>query len=440
MSLQAVAIDLKPSLAELFAALADEPWALLLDSCGHAHGNYDFIFWQPEQVVTVASHWPAQLKALMAQVPAYQGPTDLPFQGGVAGAWSYDAGRALERLPEQALADIDLPDIAVGLYTRALMRCHRRQQTWLLCPTEEQQEWQDFWQQAAQTTTSAANPSFQLKADWHSNMSADSYAEKFAKVQAYLRAGDCYQVNLAQRFAAPYHGNEWHAYCHLRAQNKAPFSGFMRLGEGAILSHSPERFLATDAQGQVETKPIKGTRPRNSDPHIDQALAAALQQASKDRAENVMIVDLLRNDLSRVCLPGTVQVPSLFAIESYPAVHHLVSTVTGQLPDPRDALPLLAACFPGGSITGAPKIRAMEIIDALEPHRRSYYCGSLGYFSQHGASDTSICIRTLVTHAGQIYCWAGGGLVIDSNGAEEYQETLDKVAKILPELSALSTP
>ncbi|MBY6064753.1 aminodeoxychorismate synthase, component I [Pseudidiomarina sediminum] len=436
MLIEAVAIDLKPSFAQLFTAIADEPWALLLDSCAHAQGNYDFIFWQPAQVVTVADDWPAQLQQLMAQVPSYQGPADLPFQGGLAGAWSYDAGRALERLPEQAKADIQLPEIAVGLYTHALIRCHRQQQTWLLCPSTEQANWQRFWQRAA--TPSPATAAFKLANAWQSNMTKASYLEKFTQVQDYLRAGDCYQVNLAQRFQAPFQGDPWRAYLHLRQRNQAPFSGFMRLGEGALLSHSPERFLATDAQGHVETKPIKGTRPRHSDPSTDQALADELQNASKDRAENVMIVDLLRNDLSRVCLPGSVQVPKLFAIESYPAVHHLVSTVVGQLPSPQDALSLLAACFPGGSITGAPKIRAMEVIDELEPHRRSFYCGSLGYFSQHGASDTNICIRTLVTAGDQIYCWAGGGLVIDSNGDEEYQETLDKVAKILPELGALN--
>lgn len=426
----------KVTLVDLFSKVAEQPWALLLDSCEHPHSHYDFIFWQPEAVVTDAAAWPSKLSELMTQLPHYQGPSELPFQGGLAGAWSYDAGRALERLPEHALADIQLPQLAVGLYVRALIHDRVKDCIWLLAPAGEIEHWQQFWQ----TSDSAAkNPeAFALAGAWQSNMSRADYLTKFAQVQDYLRAGDCYQINLAQRFTAPYHGDEWDAYQRLRDANQGPYSAFMRLPEGALLSQSPERFLRVDAKGHVETKPIKGTRPRAATPERDQALANALQSASKDRAENVMIVDLLRNDLSRVCQPGSVQVPKLFAIESYPAVHHLVSTVVGELQPPMQALDLLAACFPGGSITGAPKVRAMEIIDELEPHRRSFYCGSMGYISQHGASDTNICIRTLVAEHGALHCWAGGGLVIDSAGAEEYQETLDKVAKILPVLRSTS--
>lgn len=417
--------------AALFAAVAEQPFALLLDSCAHPESKYDFIFWQPDAVTTQIAHWPQQLQQLMAKLPPYEGPADLPFQGGLAGAWSYDAGRALERLPEQAEADVALPEIAVGLYTRALIHDRSSNSLWLLSPQAELEHWQAFWQQQAM----AEAAEFKLTGPWHSNMTKVDYLSKFAQVQAYLQAGDCYQINLAQRYTAPYQGDEWLAYQRLRDANQAPYSAFMRLADGAILSHSPERFLHVSPSGQVQTKPIKGTRPRHSDAAQDEALAAELQAASKDRAENVMIVDLLRNDLSRVCEPDSVKVPSLFAIESYPAVHHLVSTVTGQLQASQQPLDLLAACFPGGSITGAPKVRAMEIIDELEPHRRSFYCGSMGYISQHGASDTNICIRTLVAEQGRIHCWAGGGLVVDSVGPDEYQETLDKVAKILPVLA-----
>ncbi|WP_241967795.1 aminodeoxychorismate synthase component I [Pseudidiomarina homiensis] len=426
------------SFAELFSAIAMQPGALLLDSCGHPNSRYDFIFWQPDEVVTARESWPQRLQQLMAQLPDYDGPSELPFQGGLAGAWSYDAGRALEQLPERAVADIDLPEIAVGLYSRALIRDHASDRIWLLAPESEIAHWQTFWQSfwKEQTTAQTNATDFALTSAWQSNMSQADYLTKFAQVQDYLRAGDCYQINLAQRFTANYEGDEWAAYQRLRATNQAPYSGFLRWSDGAILSHSPERFLHVDEHGKVETKPIKGTRPRDPDPSRDQALAAELQAAAKDRAENVMIVDLLRNDLSRVCRPGTVQVPKLFAIESYAAVHHLVSTVKGELNTTQQPLDLLAACFPGGSITGAPKVRAMAIIDELEPHRRSYYCGSLGYISQHGVSDTNICIRTLVAEQGRIHCWAGGGLVVDSEGAAEYQETLDKVAKILPVLAS----
>ena len=432
MSLVAVQLPVHKRLAELFERCADEPWALLLDSCSSA-GQWDLLFRQPQQVVTTAANWPEQIAQLLAQTPVYQGPEHLPFQGGIAGAWSYDAGRALERLPNYAAADIALPELAVGLYTQALMQHRGSGETWLLADTDNVDTLRAYWLNEAPHS----NAEFELNSEWQSNMSASDYATKFNQVQDYLMAGDCYQVNLAQRFQATYSGSTWAAYKTLREHNNAPFSAYFKLADGALLSLSPERFLQIDAQGHVETKPIKGTRPRHPDPDRDQAMAEALQKAVKDRAENVMIVDLLRNDLSRVCKPGSVKVPSLFAIESYPAVHHLVSTVVGELDDAKQGIQLLAQCFPGGSITGAPKIRAMEIIDELEPHRRSFYCGSFGYFSQHGHADTNIAIRTIVAvepHAqqGTLFCWAGGGLVADSQCHAEYQETLDKVARILP--------
>jgi para-aminobenzoate synthetase component I len=435
VTLSAIEIPLHGSFADLFARCADEPWALLLDSCDHPHGRYDFIFRQPHAVITTSANWPQQLSQALAAVPAYQGPAELPFQGGLAGAFSYDAGRALERLPNHASADIELPDIAIGVYHQALIRRRSDGVTWLLAEQHQLAALQQFWLQSITPTEQAP---FKLTSNWSSNMSAADYQQKVARIQTYLHAGDCYQINLAQRFYAQFSGDPWLAYRHLRDRNNAPFSGFLRLPTGAILSHSPERFLRVDEAGQVETKPIKGTRPRSADGEHDRALAQQLESSAKDRAENVMIVDLLRNDLSRCCEPGSVTVPTLFAIESYPAVHHLVSTVRGQLRPDKNALDLLAACFPGGSITGAPKIRAMEIIDQLEPHRRSYYCGSLAYVSQHGAADSSIAIRTLVSHHSDLYCWAGGGIVADSEWASEYQETLDKVGQIIPVLAALS--
>lgn len=434
MTLTAIELPLQSPFAELFERCAQEPWALLLDSCDHPHGRYDFIFRQPAAVVTDSNNWPQQLRQALATVPAYHGPAELPFQGGLAGAFSYDAGRALEQLPAQALADIELPEIAVAVYHQALIRRRSDGVTWLLAEQQHLAALKQFWLQPHTTTSDIA---FSLTTDWQSNLSATGYQRRFLKIQDYLQAGDCYQINLAQRFTATYQGDPWQAYLHLRQHNNAPFSGFFRLPSGAVLSHSPERFLQVSASGAVETKPIKGTRPRSDDAIQDRANAEQLAQSAKDRAENVMIVDLLRNDLSRCCEPGSVKVPALFAIESYPAVHHLVSTVTGQLRHDQSALDLLAACFPGGSITGAPKIRAMEIIDELEPHRRSYYCGSFAYISQHGAADSSIAIRTLVAYQQQLFCWAGGGIVADSEGSSEYQETLDKVAKILPLLAAL---
>lgn len=440
MSLVAVQLPIQQRLVDYFERCVDESWALLLDSCDSTAGRWDMILRQPVEVVTDLQSWPRRLADLLAQVPAYAGPSHLPFQGGLAGAWSYDAGRALEQLPNHAQADINLPHLAVGLYTQALMQNRHNGETWLLAEAEQVESLRHFWLRQL----APAHAEFSLTSAWQSNMTAEQYANKFHQVQDYLLAGDCYQVNLAQRFAAAYEGSTWTAYRELRTHNNAPFSAYMTLPQGALLSLSPERFLAINSAGQVETKPIKGTRPRATDATADQAMVEALQNSTKDRAENVMIVDLLRNDLSRVCKPGSVKVPKLFAVESYPAVHHLVSTVVGELDDTQQNIELFAQCFPGGSITGAPKIRAMEIIDELEPHRRSFYCGSFGYFSQHGQADSNIAIRTLVAvnqpsesglPQGTLYCWAGGGLVADSECAAEYQETFDKVARILPILA-----
>ncbi|WP_236349874.1 aminodeoxychorismate synthase component I [Aeromonas veronii] len=360
--------------------------------------------------------------------------THLPFIGGTLGLFGYDLGRRFERLPVQAAADIAVPDMAVGIYDWALLR-NVATGDWQLV------HWGDkaglanrlAWLEQQQAKPA---PAFALLGAWQSNMSRAEYGEKFARIQEYLAAGDCYQINLTQRFSAPYQGDEWQAYCLLATANKAPFSAFIRLPESALLSLSPERFLLLDSR-HIETKPIKGTRPRHPDPATDRQVARELAQADKDRSENLMIVDLLRNDIGRVSRPGSVNVPHLFAVESFPAVHHLVSTIHGELDARWQGVDLLRACFPGGSITGAPKIRAMEIIEELEPQRRNAYCGSIGYLSQHGRMDTSICIRTLIAEAGRLHCWAGGGIIADSDADSEYQETYDKVARILPPLSAL---
>lgn len=361
---------------------------------------------------------------------------DVPFCGGALGAFSYDLGRRFETLPMDSLQDIKMPDMVVGIYDWALVHNQRNGEVQLITlGADSVEKAESLYRWLSSLCQAAADIApFKLKSDWQSNMDKAQYQDKFNAVQAYLHSGDCYQVNLAQRFKAQYQGNEYDAYRRLLTQNQAPFSCFMRLPQGCILSISPERFLKLK-DGLIETKPIKGTRPRSADPLHDQQLIESLQQAEKDQAENLMIVDLLRNDIGRVSQAGSVAVPKLFHIESFPAVHHLVSTVTGKLDQQFAAEDLLRACFPGGSITGAPKIRAMEIIDQLEPHRRSFYCGSIGFISADGNMDSNIAIRTLVCHQGQAYCWVGGGLVADSKVDEEYQETFDKVSKILPVLS-----
>jgi para-aminobenzoate synthetase component 1 len=473
-------------LTAIFAAFADEPMALLLDSAAKDHPNsrFDIMLWQPQQWLSCdgqyTEHWrldtaprhdnPADVAACQAagaatlikreavqhtdplsilqqlaprKAPITDIPAHLPFQGGWAGYVSYDVGRTLESMPSLAEADIQIPMLWLGYYPHALIWDKKLRQLWLIDRqqhaserlAELQQQWLAYQERSA-------GQAFQLCAPWRANMDAPRYNDAFTQVQNFLKSGDCYQINLAQRFQAPYQGSEYQAYLLLRQHNNAPFSAFIRLpeddrGSHAILSLSPERFLAVQ-DGVIETKPIKGTKPRASCHDLDAQLASALQQSPKDRAENVMIVDLLRNDLGKVCVPGTVKVPSLFAIESFPAVHHLVSTVTGELPAEASAIAALAAAFPGGSITGAPKIRAMQIIESLEPHRRSIYCGSVLYVSDHGHMDSSIAIRTLVATQQQLYCWAGGGIVADSIAQSEYQETFDKVAKILPVLAQQS--
>ncbi|TNJ08903.1 aminodeoxychorismate synthase, component I [Aeromonas veronii] len=447
-------LDHSAELHQLFARLQHQPWAMLLESAGPlgADNGFDIITADPlatletrGEVTTlrveanISKHHEDPLALLAHTQQQLLGELDLcathlPFIGGALGLFGYDLGRRFERLPVQAAADIAVPDMAVGIYDWALLR-NVATGDWQLV------HWGDetglakrlAWLEQQQA---APLPAFALQGEWQSNMSRAEYGEKFARIQEYLAAGDCYQINLTQSFSAPYHGDEWQAYCLLATANKAPFSAFIRLPESALLSLSPERFLLLDGR-HIETKPIKGTRPRHPDPATDRQVALELAQADKDRSENLMIVDLLRNDIGRVSRPGSVSVPHLFAVESFPAVHHLVSTIHGELDARWQGVDLLRACFPGGSITGAPKIRAMEIIEELEPQRRNAYCGSIGYLSQHGRMDTSICIRTLIAEAGRLHCWAGGGIIADSDADSEYQETYDKVARILPPLSAL---
>ena len=357
---------------------------------------------------------------------------DLPFQGGWLGYCAYDLGRYLEQLPQIAEQDLALPDMQMAWYDAALV-IDLQEDCAFLVGKAGQLELMNADLQNLQAQPPAP---FKLQQVWQANMTVEQYSAKFAQVQEYLIAGDCYQVNLAQRFSALYSGDPFSAYLRLREQNQTPFSAYLNLENAQILSVSPERFISC-TNDEIQTKPIKGTRPRKADFAADQEQKCELQNAEKDRAENLMIVDLLRNDLGKVAAAGTVEVPQLFAVESYPAVHHLVSTISAKLAANYSVYDLLAGAFPGGSITGAPKLRSMEIIEELEPHCRSVYCGSIGYISICGKMDTNIAIRTLVTQQNKIYCWAGGGLVADSNCAAEYQETFDKLAKIAPILQEL---
>jgi para-aminobenzoate synthetase component 1 len=419
-----------------FARLSHLPFAMLLHSghADHPYSRFDIVVADPVKTLTtddlsLTDDPLVQLQQAINALGLSAAPNpDLPFQGGALGLFGYDLGRRFETLPDLAEDDIPLPDMAVGLYDWALIVDHHRQMVSLLSHADVNARL--AWLNAQEPVTPV---DFQLTSGWRANMTEKAYAEKFARVQAYLQSGDCYQVNLAQRFQATYQGDEWQAFTRLNASNRAPFSAFVRLERGAILSLSPERFIHL-ANGTIQTRPIKGTLPRLADPAADRQQADKLAASLKDRAENLMIVDLMRNDIGRVAVPGSVRVPELFVVEPFPAVHHLVSTITAQLPASRTACDLLRAAFPGGSITGAPKVRAMEIIDELEPHRRNAWCGSIGYVSLCGTMDTSITIRTLTACDGNLYCSAGGGIVADSQVDAEYQETFDKVNRILQQL------
>jgi para-aminobenzoate synthetase component 1 len=323
--------------------------------------------------------------------------------------------------------------MAVGIYDWAVIVDHAEQRTWLAAHGRDPDtdlKWAHLVRLFGDPPVERKRASFRVTSRVTSNLSRDAYARCFDRIKRYIADGDCYQVNLAQRFAAQASGDAWLAYQALRIINPAPFAAYLSTPYAQVLSASPERFLKVE-DGRVETKPIKGTRPRAGHPRLDAELSRALRESVKDRAENVMIVDLLRNDLSKSCKLGSVRVPRLFDVESYATVHHLVSTVTGDLDHGHDALDLLRGAFPGGSITGAPKHRAMQIIEELEPHRRGIYCGSIGYVGYDGNMDVNIAIRTLIYSRGEIRFWAGGGIVADSTVDEEYQETFDKAAAML---------
>lgn len=472
-NLRIIPLLYRPDSADWFAALRHLPSPVWLDSgrpLSH-YGRFDIICAAPQRLLTSRDgvteiHHHLGLRETSCQDPFFllnevllpaqatiAAAHDLPFIGGALGYFGYDLGRQLEKLPVVARTDISLPDMCVGFYPWAIIQDHQTQTACLvindalsqklggtynfleiehLCVHTAQTA---VFHEAIQNLKSDEKP-FEIN-EFESNLNVDEYTVALAKIQAYIRAGDCYQVNFAQRFSAEFSGDPFIAYRALRAVLPSPFSGFMQLqdlnGEpsSAVLSLSPERFIQVRGT-QVETKPIKGTIKRGATPAEDAANALWLQQSEKNRAENVMIVDLLRNDLSKHC--AHVRVPTLCELQTFANVHHLVSTVTGELQPGATAVNVLRDAFPGGSITGAPKIRAMEIIEELEPTRRSLYCGSLGYISADGQMDTSIAIRTLVCDGNKIHCWGGGGIIADSETDQEYRESIAKVRVLMETL------
>ena len=441
----------------LFESVADLPWAVFLDSGRHAPGQsrFDIISAEPyvrlitrgnltevyHDGVTLSRDDPFALLQQQLQIDASTG-CDLPFCGGAIGYFGYDLTRRIERLPARAQDTEKIPDMAIGIYDWAVVVDHLEQRTWLVGQGRDPDtdiKWGSLVQRFSNPPRERTRDAFRVTSSVLSSHSRVSYARAFRRIHNYINAGDCYQVNLAQRFAAQATGDAWLAYQALRVLNPAPYSAYLSTPYAKILSSSPERFLRVD-HGRVETKPIKGTRPRAGHPRLDAELAEQLRVSEKDRAENVMIVDLLRNDLSKNCAAGSVRVPKLFDVESYATVHHLVSTVTGALRPGRDAIDLLRGCFPGGSITGAPKLRAMQIIDEVERYRRGVYCGAIGYIGFDGGMDTNIAIRTLTHSHGVVRFWAGGGIIADSEVESEYQESFDKARALLKLLEQMSVP
>jgi len=437
----------------LFSSMAGRSWSVFLDS-GYPYSNqgrYDIIAADP--VCTLVTHGDiteitrnkltikssADPFDLVKQqlVSDFISDGDLPFNGGAIGYFSYDLARRLETLPVIAEDAEHIADMAVGIYQWAVIVDHQQKKSYLVGHDCEEQKWLALIAQFSKLPEHQKHDSFKVISTINSNMDKAFYASAFERIKHYLKEGDCYQVNLAQRFVARCQGDPWTAYQLLRELNAAPFSCYLNMPEVQVLSSSPERFLKL-TNGVVETKPIKGTRPKKQDADEDQQQIKSLENSQKDKSENLMIVDLLRNDIGKTCIKGTVKVPVIFKVESYATVHHLVSTITGILADDQHALDLLKSCFPGGSITGAPKIRAMEIIEELEPNRRGVYCGAIGYIGFDGNMDTNIAIRTLVHSKNTIRFWAGGGIVNDSVMEEEYQESFDKAAAMLDLLKQLT--
>lgn len=450
MGVRRIALNYRPAVAARLGGLKDRPWFVYLDSCTQRArgGRYDIIASDPLASVVTRGATTALTTAeglrcsaadpfdiLHTALQQYLPPTGEPgpFCGGAIGYFAYDLGRRIEDIPIRAARDIAMPDMAIGLYGWAIVVDHLEQRAELVIHPAARCNiaWvQKAWDAQLPLTPPAFGGTFEVAGTVQPDLAFEEYAAAWHQIKAYLRAGDVYQVNLTQRFSARVRGDPWDAYLRLRTLNPAPYSAYLGLPDGQILSSSPECFLRV-GDGQVETKPIKGTRPRGLTPEEDGRLAAELAASPKDRAENVMIVDLLRNDLGKRGIPGSVAVPVLFAVESFAKVHHLVSTVQARIAPEVTPLAVLRDCFPGGSITGAPKLRAMAIIEELESTRRGVYCGAIGYVSADGRMDTNIAIRTLLCHANHLYCWAGGGIVMDSELTAEYAECLAKASAML---------
>jgi para-aminobenzoate synthetase component 1 len=458
----------------LFDAVARIPGSAVLESqmpLGH-RGRWSFAAYHPfllfrtwgRRIEVVSGGrvdtWEADpfeaLDELLRRYPL-QASGDVPFRGGAIGYLSYELGRMVERLPATAQDDGGLPDISLHFYDAVVVHdgadgsCRvyasgfgaRSPSERLDRARESVAGWRRtvsevFDAPPAPTAVTASQVDFACPG-LRSNFTRKAYEEAVARARRYIIEGDIFQVNLSQRFEVPFQADSALLFERLRAMNPAPFAAHLRFPEADIVSASPERYLEV-ANGQAEIRPVKGTRPRGSTPEEDERLAAELRQSPKDAAENTMIVDLVRNDLGRVCTFGSVRVEELNTLETFPTVFHLTSTITGKLRPGLSAVDAVRASFPDGSITGAPKVRAMEIISELEGLRRGVYTGAMGYFGFDGRADLNVAIRTITVQDGRARFGVGGGVVFDSDPSAEYEETLDKGRALARALAALTDP
>ena len=443
--------------------LAHLPNCLLFESALKMKnlGRYSFLMADPVQWIEIpCSDLRASRDLFTPLESIVQGfrfqnvPVLPPFQGGIAGLISYDAHRFLESIPCPAHDEFNTPAIAFGVYDVVVAFDHEQSKTFLIscgvpAATESQrtknarERLELFWERLHQNARGpiadqrnnnriqpAVHHALPQNSELASSFSESAYLEAVKAAIEFVHAGDVFQVNIAQRLLRQQQFSSLQLYESVRRRNAAPFSAFFDLGDSQVISASPERFFSV-VDGFVETRPIKGTRRRTRYPEVDLDMAVQLQTSVKDRAENIMIVDLMRNDLSRVCKDHSIQVRDLCKVEAYESVLHLVSSVTGELRSDQGVFDLLRSAFPGGSITGAPKIRAMEIISELEPVARGAYCGSLGYVGFNGMADFNILIRTITAAGGWWQIPVGGGIVADSDPKSEYEETWTKAASLL---------
>ncbi len=432
---------------DIFSLIENREWSVLLDSnhkkfsCQrfdimtsdpvikiHGRGKNSIV--EDHQSQNVVSSDPISLLHDYMK-GSFEHEDSLPFSGGAIGFLSYDQGNLYESI-NQKTDDFDIPYVAFGIYDWALIINHDKKETILIFQNNTELI-QKIREKLESFKEDMKKYPYKINSDYKSNLSYEEYAKKFKRIKSYITEGDCYQINFSQRFSLDYEGSSWGIYKKLSQCYGAPYSAYLNYPFAKIMCFSPERFISQDGK-VVETKPIKGTRPVLSDKKDNLKMIDELKHSDKEKAENLMIVDLLRNDFGKNCDFGSVEVSDLFKIETFANVHHLVSTVKGKLSKENDIFKLLRDCFPGGSITGAPKIRAMQIINELEMNNRSIYCGAIGYISRNYKCDFNIAIRTVLSVDSNLYFWGGGGITFDSEVKSEYSETLDKIKPLLNSL------